>query len=409
MLPTRPAAPSPLLGLAHLMRQNTAGTLMAPLAQALIARASDDPREAGALMDASVILQFYGESELARLLQAEALKVQPHYCQPAARPARLRLLMLMAPGGIADNVPLECLLEDSDIELHQYYLTDADDDLSRLPDHDLLFVALCETEANRPLLQSLASRLATWPRRVLNVPQHIHRVARDSASRLLSALPGVLMPPNLRLPRARLQALAQADGAQAAAALGLAFPLIVRPMDSHAGNHLYKVDSPTELAQALEQMPGDEGFVAPFIDYRDADGQFRKYRVMLIGGRPYPAHGAISSHWMIHYVNAHMAASETKRAEEARFMADFDTSFAQRHGAALQAMDQALGLDYWGMDCAETADGRLLVFEVDTAMVVHAMDPIDLYPYKQPAMQRLFAAFRDLLFKAAGRPTPQLA
>lgn len=409
MLPTRPAAPSPLLGLAHLMRQNTAGTLMAPLAQALIARASDDPHEAGALMDASVILQFYGESELARLLQAEALKVQPHYCQPAARPARLRLLMLMAPGGIADNVPLECLLEDSDIELHHYYLTDADDDLSRLPDHDLLFVALCETEANRPLLRSLARRLTGWPRPVLNVPRHIPRVARDSASRLLSALPGMLMPPNLRLPRARLQALAQADGAQAAATLGLAFPLIVRPMDSHAGHHLYKVDSPAELARALEQMPGDEGFVAPFIDYRDADGQFRKYRVMLIGGRPYPAHGAISSHWMIHYVNAHMAESEAKRAEEARFMADFDTGFAQRHGAALRAMDQALGLDYWGMDCAETADGRLLVFEVDTAMVVHAMDPIDLYPYKQPAMQRLFAAFRDLLFQAAGRPTPKLA
>lgn len=53
------------------------------------------------------------------------------------------------------------------------------------------------------------------------------------------------------------------------------------------------------------------------------------------------------------------------------------------------------------MDCAETEDGRLLVFEIDTAMLVHAMDPEDLYPYKKPAMRRLFAAFREMLGLAA--------
>ena len=396
------------LGLARLMRQGVSGAVMAPLAQQLIELASIQPDEAGALLDASIILQFYGNDALARQLQSEALKVQRHYCLAATRPARLKLLMLMAPGGIADNVPLECLLEDSDIELHQYYLDGPDDDLSQLPEHDLLFVAPCETEANRPLLKSLESRLAHWPRPVLNAPQRIERVARDTAARLLAPLPGVLMPPTWRLSRAQLQALATADGAQAAQALGLAFPLIVRPIDSHAGNGLHKVEAPAELAAGLGDFEGEAGFVSPFIDYSSADGQFRKYRVMLIGGQPYAAHGATSSHWMIHYVNAGMADSATKRAEEAEFMAGFDTGFARRHGAALQAINQGLGLDYWGLDCAETADGRLLVFEVDTAMVVHAMDPVDLYPYKQPVMQRLFAAFRALLFKTAGQPLPEL-
>ena len=55
-------------------------------------------------------------------------------------------------------------------------------------------------------------------------------------------------------------------------------------------------------------------------------------------------------------------------------MADFDAGFALRHAAALADIDARIGLDYFGIDCAETPDGRLLVFEVDIAMIVHAMD-----------------------------------
>ncbi|HMK67167.1 MAG TPA: hypothetical protein VK433_01370, partial [Stellaceae bacterium] len=131
------------------------------------------------------------------------------------------------------------------------------------------------------------------------------------------------------------------------------------------------------------------------------DGLFRKYRIVLIEGRPYASHGAISSHWMIHYLNAGMRESAEKRAEEARWMAEFDHDFALRHGDALRALAERVGLDYFAIDCGETPDGRLLIFEVDVAMIVHAMDPPDLFPYKQPAMQKLFAAFRAMLGRRA--------
>jgi hypothetical protein len=35
-------------------------------------------------------------------------------------------------------------------------------------------------------------------------------------------------------------------------------------------------------------------------------------------------------------------------------------------------------------------------------MIVHAMDPADLYPYKKPAMAKLFAAFVAMLERRAG-------
>jgi glutathione synthase/RimK-type ligase-like ATP-grasp enzyme len=385
------------IGLARLMRLALAGEDLAPLGQSLLQRAAESPSESPALLDAAIICELIGRPDTAILLQREALKHRRHYQLPAARPARLRLLALVAPGPIMANVPLECLLEEADIELELYY-ADADAPTpDEIPDHDLLFVAIGESEVNRPILEALHPRLRGWPRPVLNDPRLILGVARDIAYQRLSGQPGLIAPVTSRLGRDQLGALISG----AAVPQGLAFPLIVRPLDSHAGRGLTKVDGPEELSIMLAGSTADAFFVSPFIDYRSADGFFRKYRVVLIDGRPFPCHMAISDHWMIHYLNAGMAESADKRAEEAAFMAGFEQEFAARQGAALAAIHEAIGLDYLGIDCAETADGRLLIFEVDPAMVVHAMDPVDLYPYKQPAMRKVFDAFRAMLIAAA--------
>src|SRR5262249_53153513 len=138
-----------------------------------------------------------------------------------------------------------------------------------------------------------------------------------------------------------------------------------------------------------------------YIDYASPDGRFRKLRVALIEGRPFIAHMAVSEHWMVHYLNAGMAEDPGKRAEEAGMMATFDAGFARRHAAAFPALHAAFGLDYLALDCAEDRQGRLLVFEADTAMILHDMDPPDLYPYKAPAMRRLFDAFQTLIARRA--------
>jgi glutathione synthase/RimK-type ligase-like ATP-grasp enzyme len=135
---------------------------------------------------------------------------------------------------------------------------------------------------------------------------------------------------------------------------------------------------------------------------------FRKYRIVLIDGRPYACHMGVSEHWMIHYLNAGMRESAGKRAEEARFMAEFDQDFARRHARALDALAKRVGLDYFGIDCGETPEGELLIFEADVAMIVHAMDPPDLFPYKGPQMRKVFDAFRAMLEKVAERPSPSI-
>jgi hypothetical protein len=128
---------------------------------------------------------------------------------------------------------------------------------------------------------------------------------------------------------------------------------------------------------------------------------FRKHRVALVRGRPFLCHMAASEHWMVHYLNAGMTDHADRRMEEAHAMATFDGDFALRHAEALAAVHRWAGLDYLQLDCAEAPDGKLLVFEADTAAIVHLMDAPDLFSYKVAPMRRLFAAFDRMLRDAA--------
>ncbi len=321
---------------------------------------------------------------------------------PATAPG-LRLLAFAAPGDLGTNTPLEFLLEGSDIALDTLYLVPGEPLPENLPEHDVAFVAIGESDDNAPLLAEVERLAASWPRPVLNRPERVLQLARERLFARLDGAPGIVMPMTLRVDRASLQRLAA--GAVAAGDLlpDGAFPLIVRPVGSHAGHGLKKLDDAASLAAYLAERREVEFFLSRFIDYSGADGQFRKFRIVFIDGVAYASHMAIAEQWMIYYLNANMKASAAKRAEEAAFMAEFDTGFARRHAAALAAIADRLGLDYFGIDCAETRDGRLLVFEADIAMIVHAMDNPAIFPYKRPQMRKVFDAFCALLRrKAAG-------
>ena len=74
-----------------------------------------------------------------------------------------------------------------------------------------------------------------------------------------------------------------------------------------------------------------------------------------------------------------------------------------RGAARGREMAVRIGLDYVAIDCAETKDGALLIFEADNTAIVHDMDPPSVYPYKPAQMQKIFNAFRAMLYRRAGR------
>jgi glutathione synthase/RimK-type ligase-like ATP-grasp enzyme len=396
--------PQALIGLAPLMRQAFSGVDLRPFGTRLVQRATQYPRDANTLMDLSTVLQLIGNRELGLAAQAQALKLQQHYHLPAATGhAGIRLLAIVSAGDLMANTPLEFLIEESDVALDLLYVAANLPLPSPLPEHDLVFVALGESDQNRPLLEHIAQQAKSWSRPLLNAPERIAHLSRTGACALLGAATGISTPVSVRIPRATLEQIADKELAMSAVLPDGDFPVIVRPVGSHAGQGLDKIDDADAVKRYLHTAAADEFYVSRFVDYRSEDGQFRKYRIILIEGRPYICHMGISQHWMIHYLNAGMTDSAEKRAEEARFMADFDTGFALRHAPAFKAITEALKLDYVGLDCAETADGKLLIFEADNDMIVHAMDPVDMFPYKQATMRKIFDAFHAMLLNAIRR------
>jgi hypothetical protein len=383
-----------VMGLAKLAKMSFDGADIAPIWEELTRRLSDDNgtddgSKYAALLDMCMIDQMRGSSERGLQFQALALEECRLYQMPAkTQPPRLTVLGFVIAGKINANTPIEFLIENADITLLLLYVVPGKP-LPPVPAHDAAIVLVADSEAAGPVLREIECLTENWPRPVLNRPGQIPEVGRERLHHLLAPLPGVSIPQTVRAERANfIAALAEYD-----------FPVIVRPIDSHAGDGLEKLACAGDADAYLSQRP-EAGFsVSPFQDYRSADGQYRKYRVIFVDGKAFPCHMAISDHWMIHYLNAGMEESAEKRREEAEFLDNFYADFGLRHRRALAEIAEVLGLDYFGIDCAEMPDGRLLVFEAGTALVVHAMDPPDIFPYKARQMQTLFAAFQNLLYQ----------
>ncbi len=391
-------APPTRLGVARLTKMAYAGADLTPLWNELRERVVKDPSDAGALMDLSLIAQLTGNPELGQLCQAQALGTRRLYrLARAPKPAKLRLLALCAAVDIGTNTPLEFLVQDTDVELCSLYVVPDSQVIEPPCDHDVAIVAVPDSDANRPTLTAIAKMIEIWPRPVLNTPDRIARLERDRFCALVGDIPGIAIPPTARADRDQLAEIATSGRLAKGDFKDWAFPVIIRPVGSQAGKGLEKIDDAAALGAYLARHEGSDFFLSPFVNYKGVDGLYRKYRIAFIDGRAYPCHMAIGADWSLWYLNAGMETDAGKRAEEEEFMLSFDNTFGARHAAALKELARRVGLDYFAIDCAETVDGKLLLFEGDIAMIVHDMDLPELFPYKAPAMRHLFDSFVRML------------
>lgn len=393
-----PAAPT--LGMAQIARTAFEQGDLQPLFAELLARLDADPRDAGAMMDIATILQSHGQAEQAAALRAQAVAITPTFATTHGDGTGPRLLALATPGDFMANTPVDFLLAGSDATLLLHHVAPDTETLAALPAHDAAMLAVGEAASHRATLDRIAALLPSYPGRLVNGnPGRIAELTRDGVSELLSDIPGLLCPPTARATRAELAAIAGGAPLDSLKP-GLDWPLVLRPIGTHAGAGMEKILDAEHLADLLAETETEAFFLAPFVDYRGPHGLFAKARVVLIGGRPYPVHLALSQDWIVHYLSADMAQNADRRAAEGSWFESFDApdGFASRHAGAFAAMQARVGLDYWGLDCAETPDGRLLVFEIDTALIVHDMDDFETFPYKRPAMRRLFKDFQDHVF-----------
>jgi hypothetical protein len=263
--------------------------------------------------------------------------------------------------------------------------------------YDLVFNTIGDADLAEPSLAAVEAFTSACPKPVLNRPGPVMRTRRDRLGALLGGLADVVVPRTIRLGEAEiaaqgLRALAEAHGFDG--------PVLVRPAGLHGGQGMVLVDRP-EALDGVTPRPGDH-YMIQYLDYRSADGLFRKYRMLFVAGRPFAYHQAISGHWLVHHDTAGMDGRPERRAEEARFLADPGAALGERGLAAIAALGQALDLDYCGADFALLPDGRILVFEANATMLAHFEDPEGPYAHKNASVTAIAEAFQALLQARAG-------
>jgi tetratricopeptide (TPR) repeat protein len=378
------------LGKAQFELENVEGALVS-FEQALVL----NPRDSDSLYWIGGIKQRLGDNEAAYTAYAAAAQIQPLIRRPATKsPADFRVLALYAPFG--GNTPTEYLFK------HAAYDTDTlalfeqnhyDAETFRQGVNVVVNLLSDVDQAARilPLAADLVGRLG---KPVVNDPRKILRTTRDATAELLTGIAGCRVPKILRQSQGTGLSVEEIH-----AAFPTASSILARPVGTHGGDDFDKIDGAAELAAYLAEPAATDRYFIEYADYGSADGHFRKYRFIFVGGEVLPYHLAIGNDWKVHHVNTDMANLEWMQREEAAFLNDPTQVFNPGHYQALREIERRIGLDYFGIDCSIDTSGNLLVFEVNASMLVH--DDNAQFPYKDPAVRRIKAAFDAMLAKFA--------
>jgi Tfp pilus assembly protein PilF len=297
-------------------------------------------------------------------------------------------ILLIGGAGLC-NVPTDYLLDRRRFEItvvHVLPPSEPEEDfaatLARTPPFDVAFNAVGDADRGSPFLERVANlcRRVTCP--ILNPPGRIPPTRRDHLPVLLNNIDGLVIPAVTRVAREE----ARHPGGR---------PLLVRPVGSHGGLDLERVEDEAQLQAHIAKVPSDAYYLTDFWDYRSPDGAFRKYRLVFIGGEVFPYHLAIANDWLVHYWRA--AMTEPFKREEEAFLADWRSAFPGRLGAAVETIAARLDLDYGGIDCSITRDGRLLLFEANATMLVHLADSPEEFAYKHRYVPRIVEAMSGLV------------
>jgi Flp pilus assembly protein TadD len=357
-----------------------------------------DPEYRAAHAGLAYVMEALGDAERAALYRSKAFSGQCMVTLPyrgAQQPIKILLLLATTTGNVPTHRFLTNLLFERILVATEYY-----EPGMALPPHHLVFNAVGEADTSEQALAGATAVLANTKRPVINPPSAVQGTSRRAIAERLGTVPGVVTAKTVAMARERLLA---PDAATMLAEEGFAFPLLLRTPGFHGGKHFVRVESIEQLAGAVAELPGEELLAIEYLDARGADGRSRKYRVMLIGGKLYPLHVAISNDWMIHYFSADMAESPENRAEDGAFLADMPGVLGAAAVEALEQVQRILGLDYGGIDFGLNARGEVLIFEANSTMTVVVPDRDPRWDYRRAAVHGIYEALLRMLIERASQ------
>jgi tetratricopeptide (TPR) repeat protein len=355
--------------------------------------APDDTRS---LYMMPLVQQTMGDLKGAEESFRHIAKVQPLYKIAATQtPPEFSVLVIFAP--LLGNTPVTDLMGQSTYAINIYsLLANEAYDVSLLKNSGQVVInAISEADSSSAILSQAAQLMDKLGLPVINHPSRIQLTSRDYIALLLQDIP------NCRVAQIIRHAAGEtADVGALEKKISFAAPFLVRPAGTHGGERFEKAESLEELSLVIQQETDTDHYIMDYIDYQSPDGHFRKYRFFFIDDEILPYHLAIGNHWKVHHATTDMNKTEWMQTEEKAFLENPADVFSPKHYEALRAVREAIGLEYFGIDCGIDRAGNLVVFEANATMLVHWHN--ETFPYKTPFVAKIKQAFDAMLKRRIG-------
>jgi Tetratricopeptide repeat len=345
-----------------------------------------DPEFAPAHQGLSHVLARLGDEEAARMHRQIGFLAMP-VSVAAFRGEGMPVSLLLLSSAHRGNVPIDVPLDDRTFMTIKLF-TDYYDPELPLPPHDVIFNGIGDADLCAGSLAAAQALLEAHGARAINPPERVRATGRAEIVERLQGIDGLVVP---RIEGVERDVPTRIDR----------FPVLVRALGFHTGEFFELVRERGELEAVVSRLPGERLLAIELLDARGSDGVYRKYRVLVIGGKLYPVHLAHSSKWKVHYFSADLARTPQAIAQEEAFLLDMPGAIGARAMAAVQTAAERIRLDYFGIDFGLDRDGNALLFEANATM--RAVVPLkdDPNQARRAAALAANAALRDLVLAAA--------
>ncbi|MEM6663178.1 MAG: hypothetical protein AAF666_13475 [Pseudomonadota bacterium] len=230
---------------------------------------------------------------------------------------------------------------------------------------------------------------------VINAPRDVMETSRDRLHQRLQGIDGLRVP---KIARAMI------DGPPGVMAnrlcrAALRPPLILRRTGTHTGVSMMRALDEATLLDALGRFEqGQSIFATAFVDYRNDQGLFNKFRVFFIDGKLHPVVNLFSPHWNVHSADRYrlMFVTPELREREERYLAGPQEFLGRDVVDVLHKIAQIVRLDFFGIDFTVLPSGEVLLFEANAAMR-HNFDHAQSFPYTRPNLERISSAFQQMI------------
>ena len=239
------------------------------------------------------------------------------------------------------------------------------------------------------------------PMPVLNTPAAVSLVTREANAKRFADAKQFTFPRTIRVTHTT-----DIDATRDHILANLRFPIILRPPHTHVGHGVMLINDEDGLREVFRQNPVSNFYAIDYHDCASPDEMFRRYRLACVGGRLIPEGMRADFKWNVHsWDHGPEKWSELGFDEEEKaFWENPEELLGAPPEEFFRDIVEATELDIYGIDFGiRKDDGRVIVYEVNSAMAIANGGGLEKFPYRIPQCDHVKGLIIDLLFEKAGK------